>query len=187
VSRILPRIVVGMVLGWAVLVSWGCERDGDGGPRSPGSQEVKPDQEIEQFVLEETIRGKVEWVLRSKWAAIYEKEQLIRLTGVRLEFRDSGGAVSSTLTSDKGLLERGTNTMEADGHVSVSTRDSVELKTDQLVYSGDDNMIRTEGFVEISRGEDVVTGYGLESDPELKHFEIKREVKGRIHGSSKEL
>lgn len=185
--RRLPRILSGPV--WAVLLAllWGCPAEQETKERPPRAREMRPDQEIEQFVLEETVQGKLQWILRAKWAAIYEEEELVRLTGVNLDFLDEEGNVSSTLTSDKGLLQRVTSSMEADGRVTIVTRDSVVLKTDQLFYVGEQNLIRTESFVEITKGSDIVTGYGLESDPQLKHFEIKRRVKGHIRSEAEEL
>jgi hypothetical protein len=38
----------------------------------------------------------------------------------------------------------------------------------------------TNDFVKITKKTDVITGYGLETDEELKHFVIKRNVKGKI-------
>ncbi|MCI0532365.1 MAG: LPS export ABC transporter periplasmic protein LptC, partial [candidate division Zixibacteria bacterium] len=42
------------------------------------------------------------------------------------------------------------------------------------------NLILTDDFVKVTRGKDIVTGYGLESDPELKHITIKKNVSGEI-------
>ena len=40
--------------------------------------------------------------------------------------------------------------------------------------------IVTDDFVKIAKKEDVITGHGLEADEELKHFVIKKSVKGKV-------
>lgn len=40
--------------------------------------------------------------------------------------------------------------------------------------------IVTDDFVTITKDQNVITGYGLEADQQLKHFIIKKQVKGKI-------
>jgi LPS export ABC transporter protein LptC len=187
VATQLPRILTGLILIALTVIIHGCADEPQRGHPSDRARDRRPDQEIEQFVLEETVQGKTQWILRARWAAIYERDELVRLTGVAIDFLDEEGNISSTLTSDRGMLQRVISSMEAHGHVTVVSRDSVILRTEQLYYSGENNRITTESYVEIARGGDIVTGYGLESDPDLRHFEIKRRVKGRIQGEAEDL
>ncbi|OGV96576.1 LPS export ABC transporter periplasmic protein LptC, partial [Microgenomates group bacterium RBG_16_45_19] len=46
--------------------------------------------------------------------------------------------------------------------------------------------IVTDDFVKITRGQDVVTGQGMESDQELKNIKIKKNVSGEIENITRE-
>ena len=52
------------------------------------------------------------------------------------------------------------------------------LNREQMIVSPIEQLVRVE------RAGDVLTGYGFESDPELEHFEFKREVQATVRTRS---
>ncbi|MGB3092854.1 MAG: LPS export ABC transporter periplasmic protein LptC, partial [Candidatus Zixiibacteriota bacterium] len=76
--------------------------------------------------------------------------------------------------------------VEALGNVVVTTQQGVKLTTESLRWDPQTARIVTDDFVTITKGQDVITGYGLEADQELKHFVIKKKVKGEIKELPKE-
>jgi len=54
------------------------------------------------------------------------------------------------------------------------------LETESLVWVNQLNEIHSENFVTFTRGRDVLTGYGLRGDPELRNVEIQRDVKAYL-------
>ena len=127
----------------------------------------------ENFVLVDTKEDKKNWVLRAKRADSYDDS--ITIYDVTVIFYDSFGIYSSTLTSDSGVIYSGSEDMTAKGHVKVVSRDSTVLKTGYLDWSNKRQKIITEDFVEITQKGSVITGKGMESDPNLKHVEIKED------------
>ena len=76
--------------------------------------------------------------------------------------------------------------MLAFGNVVVTTTDGKVLETDSLYWNSDSSKIVTECFVRLTEGSDVVTGYGLECDPDLGTVDIKRDVRATISDANAE-
>ena len=58
------------------------------------------------------------------------------------------------------------------------------IHTDRLHFANKTQRIQTESFVRVDRHGDVLTGWGFESDPNLKDFQFKRQVKATVHTRS---
>lgn len=156
----------------------GCQ----GKPTStPSGAEVRlPDQEARDFTLTESSAGKKSWTLKATYAAMYHDRNLVDAQTVRIEFFDDKGAVSSTLVADEGLVHQRTNDLEARGRVNIVTTKGVTLETDSLRWINATGKIVSDAFVRVTRGGDVVTGRGFESDPNLEHFHLAREVQAEV-------
>jgi LPS export ABC transporter protein LptC len=177
------------VLGFAVgLAAGACSPDDH--PPGPGTDEPAadldgkgfPDQEITSFVLRQTDEeGRSEWLLKAITARVYEARDEVEADKIQIDFYDVNGEVSSVLTADLGVITRRTNDMRALGHVKVTNRQGHELTTEELRYSTQRHQIYTDGFVRIVRGRDILTGYGLATDPNLAgEFEIQRDVHATV-------
>lgn len=138
----------------------------------------KPTQIAEGFVLTETLSGEKAWTLRAEKAVVYQDEDLIRIYGVTLDFYQKGGVHYSTLTSDEGVVHTSTNDMEAFGNVVVVSEGG-RLETPRLRWVAERGKIVTEDRVRIIKGETVITGKGLESDPSLQRVKIAEEFQAR--------
>lgn len=125
----------------------------------------------EQFVLVDTKGDKKNWVLSAERANNFNDS--IKINDVTVEFYDSKGEYNSTLTSDSGVVYSISGNMSAIGNVRVVSKDSTILKTDYLDWNNKRRKIITEDFVEITKKNSIITGKGMESDPNLEHIEIK--------------
>jgi LPS export ABC transporter protein LptC len=180
--RFLALLVVGLATA--------CSTDSNPPGTGTGDEQVNdaagkepPDQEITNFVLRQTDEeGRPEWLLRAVTARVYERRDEVEADSVKIDFYDVAGAVNSVLTADLGVVTRRTNDMRALGHVKVVNREGHELTTEELNYSTQRRQIHTDGFVRIVRGRDVLTGYGLATDPNLAggQFEIQRDVQATV-------
>jgi LPS export ABC transporter protein LptC len=97
-----------------------------------------------------------------------------------IDFFDSLGLVNSNLIGDSGVIRETSNTLRVFGDVVVVTRDSARLETDWLKWNPDRGKIVTDAFVRFSRGEDVMTGWGMEADPDLGRLRIVSQVSGSV-------
>lgn len=98
-----------------------------------------------------------------------------------IDLYDSTGQIVSKLVGDSGLIREESNELHVYGNVVVVvTKNDTELKTDSLYYDPLSAHIKTDDFVEITRGESVVTGWGLDADRQLDTLRILRMVSGSI-------
>ena len=68
-------------------------------------------------------------------------------------------------------------------NVVVETSDSVKLETEFLFWNSATNRIQAPAdiFVKVTRGQDIMTGYGLEADQKLSSIKILKPVSGTIY------
>lgn len=139
-----------------------------------------PSQTIEGFRLTETILGRRSWVLMSDQADTYEKSQEVDLRGLKIEFYQAAAdSINATLTADLGAVNTATRDMSARHNVRVTTRDSLVLITDHLTWNNDTKKLFTESAIRLEKGDDWLTGEGLEASSDLKEIQIKKNVKGQ--------
>jgi LPS export ABC transporter protein LptC len=156
----------------------GCEKDSGSSPEKALVQ--TPDQEVGNFSLTESVAGTKKWTLWAEWAAIYNEKAKVNARNVRIDFFEEDGSKFSELKADSGILSQKTNDMEARGNVVVRTEDGITLETGYLSWLNLSQKIVSDDFVKITQGTDVLTGYGLVSDPSLNEFEIKRNVQAFV-------
>lgn len=148
-----------------------CQRDKETDNENGGTPVYR--EGAEKFVLVDTKENKKNWVLRAEQADSYDDSILIY--EVSVEFYDKEGEYYSTLTSDSGIVYSENGDMTAKGHVVVVSKDSTILKTDYLDWNNKRQKILTDDHVEITKENSIITGKGMESDPNLEHIVIKEE------------
>src|SRR3989442_9088192 len=118
--------------------------------------------------------------LLASYAAMYNDRNVVDARTIQIEFFDSKGRRSSTLVARQGLVDQRTNNLEAVGDVRIVTETGVHMETDSLRWINNTQKIVSDAFVRVTRKGDVVTGYGFESDANLDHFHLKREVRAEV-------
>jgi LPS export ABC transporter protein LptC len=68
----------------------------------------------------------------------------------------------------------------ATGHVVVVTVEGNRLETEELYWDRKNAKVSSDVFVRLTRGEDVITGIGFESDPNLERYEIRKNVQASV-------
>jgi len=160
----------------------GCESRGRARPGPPSGE--LPDQEVRDFVLTETDQGRIEWKLYARSASTWQARNTVIARSVRIDFYDEQGRRSSTLTAREGELNQVQRDMLARGNVQLRTTEGTRMATEQLRFLNRSQKIVTDEFVRVERAGDVLTGYGFESDPNLRHFEFKRRVSAVVRTKS---
>jgi LPS export ABC transporter protein LptC len=143
-----------------------------------------PDQEVSDFEATETDQGAPQWKMYARSAATYRARNTVVARGLRIDFFDEKGERSSTLTAREGEMNDLTHDMTARGAVVIQTTEGTRMSTDELQFLNKQQRIQTESFVRVDRRGDVLTGYGFESDPELKDFQFKRQVRATVQTRS---
>ncbi|MEW6685668.1 MAG: LPS export ABC transporter periplasmic protein LptC [Candidatus Edwardsbacteria bacterium] len=157
-------------------------------PFPSGEAKIVPNQQVENFTLAETREGKKNWVLTAKEAKSFEQRKEIELKELRLDFyRGESEEHYSTLTAEKGKVNVQTNDMTAYGNVIVISAKGEKLETQSLNWLNGPQKIVTEDFIRLTKAEDVVSGQGLEADPDLKNIIIKKKFYGKKKFPSKDI
>jgi LPS export ABC transporter protein LptC len=97
-----------------------------------------------------------------------------------VDFYDSSGTHTSTLRSDSALIRERRRLLDVFGNVQVNTDKGTTLDSEHLAWSDSSRTISTDSLVVITQGEDVMSGYGFRSDPELTRIVFRRQVSGLL-------
>jgi LPS export ABC transporter protein LptC len=166
-----------------LLAGFNCGKDES---KAPAHAVDVPDQIIENSTITFSEEGVRSATIFAQYVAVYEKLDLKKAKKLHVDFYGEDGGQTSVLLADSGVIREGKQKVEALGNVVVTTQQGVKLVTESLRWDPQTAKIVTDDFVTITKGQDVITGYGLEADQELKHFVIKRKVKGEIKDLPKE-
>jgi LPS export ABC transporter protein LptC len=182
--RVRPGFSVGfggLVLALMLLITTtGC----DDSPRTGLSSPDFPDQEVRSFTLTQSVEGRRDWRLTAGSAATYRDRGVIVAQDVALDFFDDDGEVYSHLVAREGEIESATNNMVARGDVVVTTTSGTRIETQTLHYLNEEERILSDDRVTVTRGGDILTGIGFESDPSLEHFEFREQVRAKVTSPS---
>jgi LPS export ABC transporter protein LptC len=162
------------------LVLSGCTESEPGtASERPDSTGPIPEQTFYDYRAIETNEGVREYVLDSDRMQKFPNREELHLVRVKMDFYREGGYFS-TLTSDSGRANPTTKDVFVWGHVVVVTVDRRRLTTEELYYDSAAGLIRNDVFNTLDRGDDVVTGTGLEATPDLAYVELKQQVEATV-------
>ena len=138
------------------------------------------DQEFSDFTTIESDSGRVKWILEAPVARVYNIRKLLVTDSPKITFYDENGEISSVLTAEMGEYNQETHDMTALGNVVVTTIEGYTLETESLIMLSELGEIHSEDFVKVTKGDDILTGYGFQGYPELKNVDIKRDVRAYL-------
>lgn len=99
--------------------------------------------------------------------------------GLTAYFLDEAQDTSSTLTARQGEYRRRTNLITVRDSVVWFSADQQRLETEELNWDEKRELIYTNKFVVLTQPDYIITGYGLESDPNFTNARVLQ-VDGRI-------
>jgi LPS export ABC transporter protein LptC len=178
-ARFRTRGALLALLGTCLLLLAGCSGD-TGSTGEPASREGRlPKEQFFDYHLVETSNGIKQWTLDSDEMRKFSDQEDVQLITVTMDFfRD--GEHFSTLTADSGKAHQISRDVHTWGNVVVITDDGRRLDTEELFFSNETQLIHNDVYNVFTRGEDVVTGIGLEATPDLKYIEIKQRVEAEV-------
>ncbi|MFN8176468.1 MAG: LPS export ABC transporter periplasmic protein LptC [bacterium] len=145
-----------------------------------------PAEGMRGITLRNFREGDTRWVLQADTASVFRDRKRVEAQVVTINFFDGDRHVSK-LTSDRSVLLQATDDLEARGHVRVVSDEGAILTTDVLFWDHQRSRIHTDDPVQITRGDDVLTGVGMEADPGLSRVDLKREVRGSVRSNPDSL
>jgi LPS export ABC transporter protein LptC len=139
-----------------------------------------PDETVTEFVTQQTDSGRVQWKLAAPRATRYNARNVFLLEKPTIQFYDDMGNLQTTLVAKDGEYSTTTHDMLAYGDVVVRSTKGEILETDSLRYLNERDKIVSDSHVKLTRGQDVITGIGLEADHTLDSVDIKKNMRARI-------
>ncbi len=158
----------------ALILCAGCTRKENA--ITPVSNRETPDQEMWNFDVKVTNKGKLEAHLKAGHMLFFSAQNQSFLNeGVLVDFFDNEGKTVSTLTSDSGMFNDKVQNVKAIKNVVVESDSGVTLYTEELSFDQNREKIFTDKAVKITTTQgDTFHGIGFESDPQLKFWKINK-------------
>lgn len=117
--------------------------------------------------------GKTKAVLETGHLRVFtEGEYTLLDSGVKVNFYNEFGKVSTVLTSKRGKVDDVLQNLYAIDSVEAVNDSGVKINTDQLMWRNKDRKIVSDKFVTITRPKEKIEGYGFESDQSLINYVI---------------
>ncbi|MGB5107443.1 MAG: LPS export ABC transporter periplasmic protein LptC [Candidatus Zixiibacteriota bacterium] len=181
----MKKVVLTVVLALMSATCMSCGSDTTDTPAGKTTVSSGPDQVMTNSEIYLTSGGRRKATIKSDTLFAYARVDTTLLYNVHVLLFDSTGAHTSTVTSDSARVSQRANTMSVFGHVKAWTNDNRRLVADSLRWNAKTEKIETEGYVEIYRGEDMISGFGLEADQRLERTIIKRKPRGTFNEPEK--
>ncbi len=159
-----------LLLGAVLAVIAGCQSSSPGAKRATAKFRRGPDVVMYGVKVTQVVNGRVEVEINAKRAWHSRTADWIRGRGVSAYYY-SGEGGTATLFADAVRYEMKGRRLEAWGNVQVDS-DGTKLETTRLQYDSLRGKISTREFVKITRGANVMTGQGLEADPNLGNLRL---------------
>jgi len=134
---------------------------------------------FEGFRMTSTQGDRKEWVFTARAAQVYERENMAKAQDIRVVYWRDQKPISS-LTAKRGFIRTDTNDLRAEGQVVMVSEDGVVLHTEKLQWDNRLGRVFTDQPVLVERGDNILTGVGLEADSALKYLEILSNVNIKV-------
>lgn len=144
---------------------------------------LMPDSEVRGATIYLYDRQDVTSEIRADMIRRFEAIDSTMAYVLDIDLFDSLGQISSNLVGDSGVIRETSNELEVFGQVVVVTQDSARLETDYLKWDPKVGKITSDAFVKFTRHGDIMTGWGMEADPDLGRLVILSSVSGSVSES----
>lgn len=135
-----------------------------------------PSQTARDFTTTYTDSGKLELVFSAPIMERYEKTEdpfSEFKSGIKVEFHDGRTEPVASVTSKYAIYHENKKLWELQDSVVAINEAGEKLETELLFWDQNKELIYTDRFVKITTEDQIVQGYGLESDPRLSRRRIK--------------
>jgi len=163
-----------------------CENKGDIIPKSDFLS--LPSKTAVNFETILTDSGKIQLVMKSPLIEEYDNANIPYSEfrqGIRVDFHDGHKEPVASVTSKYAKYTASSNIWELRDSVVVVNENQEQLETELLFWDQDKDLIYTDRFVKITSEDQVMQGFGFESDSHLKNRRIKK-VSARIYLNDEE-
>jgi LPS export ABC transporter protein LptC len=140
--------------------------------RQPGPAPTEPVQTMEDFVLDQRVRGRQVWELSARSAVLREEAGEAVLSKPHMRFFRDGRVVSTVRSLTGRVLVATHDVFLSSSVVLEALEDRSVLETESLTYSAKRDRFLTDAEVRVRRPEGRLRGRGLEAKPDLSEIRI---------------
>jgi LPS export ABC transporter protein LptC len=152
-----------------------CERKNDIIPKS--DLLTLPSLSVKNFETVFTDSGQVQLILASPFMEQYDNKDLPYTEfkwGIKVDFFDKKEKHAGSVTSKYAKYTKTNNLWELRDSVVVLNDKNDKLETELLFWNQTTDKIYTDRFVKITNTDQIIQGFGFESDSHLQHRKIKK-------------
>ena len=174
------KSVITLSLALVLLGGCGQKTTSESDQSTPADSALRPDSEVSGATIHLYDREEITTEIRADLIRRFESIDSTMGYVLDIDFFDSLGQISSNLIGDSGVIRETSGQLQVYGRVVVVTKDSARLETDYLNWNPDRGKIESDAYVKFTRGEDIMTGWGMEADPDLGRLKIVSQVSGSV-------
>jgi len=138
-------------------------------------EDEMPDQESWNSTIIVSNEGIISAIIKAGYIAVYSEQEITLLeNGVHVDFYNEDGEITSVLKSDRGEVDDETQDLSGYGNVIIEGEDGTVLETEEIHWVNETELIHTDAFVRITSPDEIIEGYGMESDAGLNNYTIYR-------------
>ena len=175
IRQFLAIAIIAAILAIAGAIALKAYRGMRSGPVLP-SLPKNIDVSLQKIHYSETKDGVKKWDLVADKAEFDKVDEVIRLTGIRLDVAVGGKTGDIVLTSDRGDYFTKNKNVDLLGNVTAKSASGMEFSTAKASYLAEKSLIRTADPVRFSDGSLKVQGVGMEYKVETRMLKILRDV-----------
>jgi LPS export ABC transporter protein LptC len=156
-------------------IALSCERKNDIVPKS--DLLTLPSLSVKDFRTIFTDSGQVQLILTSPFMEQYDNKDLPYTefkSGIKVDFFDKKEKHAGSVTSKYAKYTKTNNLWELRDSVVVLNDKNDKLETELLFWNQTSDKIYTDRFVKITNTDQIIQGFGFESDSHLQHRKIKK-------------
>jgi LPS export ABC transporter protein LptC len=163
------------IFGFIILMIWSCENKVDFIPKS--DLLTLPSITDKDVVTVYTDSGKLKLILLSKLVEKHDNKELSYIEfrlGMKVVFYEGKKEPVGSVTAKYAKYTNKDNLWELRDSVVVINEKNDKLETELLFWNQATNMIYTDRFVKITNEEEIMQGFGFESDSRLTRRKMKK-------------
>jgi LPS export ABC transporter protein LptC len=169
----MMRQPLSVVLVAVALACLGCEEKIKPSVLPGIDSQSLPQQESWNSKIVLSDSGRITAIIYATYVRVFQSPaETHLLDGIKVQFYDEKGNVSSVLTAQSGKVDENTKNLEAVGNVVVVSSDSTTLRTEKLSWDNKRQVVHTTEFIHINSPKERLQGYGFESDQHLQRYRI---------------
>lgn len=178
----MKKSLIYILLSSALLIFSGCSKTENTAGNSDDSVDsvMKPDTE--------SFNAKIHLYNKDRQTAEINADRILKFQSIdstiafdlNVNIFDSTRHVTTEITGDSGIIHDNEHIIRIYGNVDLTTENGTRLQTDYLWWDYNTDRIKTDAFVKVTRGEDVITGWGMDADKKLNSIKILNKVSGEI-------